>query len=63
MEAAGLGPLHWMVWRVAVSQHIKDSYHIIMDEWSMYDLVDAHAVLDALEALTPPPPRIKAPRR
>lgn len=39
----------WALHRIATSRRYTDSLHTIATEWSLVDLYDAHAVLDALE--------------
>ena len=39
----------WPVHRVATSRRYADSLHVILTEWSLADVWDANAVLDALE--------------
>lgn len=40
----------WWVWRIAVSERIKDSLTEIR-RWSFVDLFEAHVVLDVLEEI------------
>ena len=44
------GGVPWVVHRVAVSGHYRDSLVDILDRWTLTELVDAHAVIDALDA-------------
>ena len=39
----------WMVHRVAVSSHYRDSLSEILHTWTLSDLADAHLMLDELE--------------
>ena len=37
----------WLIWRVAAARAISDTYTDIETKWSVTDLLNAHAVLDA----------------
>lgn len=39
------------MWRVATSEHFKDTLSDIEKNWSLNDLYDAHDVIDMLEEL------------
>ena len=43
------GHVPWVVHRVAVSGHYRDTLEAILARWSLADLVDAHDVCDALD--------------
>jgi len=43
----------WFIWRIVVAERFKASLAEIEGAWSLDDLVDAHALLDALEAARP----------
>lgn len=45
----------WFVWRIVISPHINESLTTIEREWSLGQLVQAHVVLDSIDALTPDP--------
>lgn len=39
----------WTVHRVATSGRYHDALHTILTEWSLADVMDANAILDALD--------------
>lgn len=39
-----------MVWKIATHDKIRDSYADICERWTLRDLYDAHALLDAMDA-------------
>ena len=43
--------LDWFVWRLVLSEHIKDSLPTILNEWTLDQALDAHEALDYLDAL------------
>lgn len=55
MEAAAGVGVGWLVWRVVLSPHVPDGLAAVRRRWAFRDLVEAHAVLDVVEALTPAP--------
>lgn len=44
------GRVPWLIHRVAVSGYYHDSLDTIATRWSLADIVDAHDVIDALDA-------------
>lgn len=47
----------WWVWRLATSEHIRDSYADIMERWTFADALHGHHVVDFYEAGRPDPPK------
>jgi hypothetical protein len=48
IDASKFG-VDWFLWRIAVSEHIKDGLSDIKMYWSIKDLIEAHVVLDTLQ--------------
>lgn len=40
----------WPIHRVATSGHYRDPLHTIVTQWSLADVMQANAVIDAIEA-------------
>ena len=45
------------MWRIVNSEVIPDGLADVRYRWSYADLVEAHIMLDAWDAMRPPPPK------
>ena len=43
------GHVPWVVHRIAVSGHYRDTFTGIVSTWSLADVMDANAICDALD--------------